>query len=344
MAVNRDYFRTAMIKITRDGEDNYYKFAYASITPVFVAMNKATLVPWVAPPLEPGFDGYGDVVEWDHHFSVDHNETCYSDEGTFDAPTFHCLGDVSKRPNGLHCTNDEWTSLEDLRRKIGGPAYPREPDDDAETATRQPAKVPVKDWMTDPFMWEYVKEGGETTCNLPCKVPAAKRGRFDDNDEQSDSDDFDSDDDVEAMTRLWKKRAIEEDGRDDERAHFDWMVRGGRWTLHHVGVAFDSYMATAKHADARRFATLYGMRPSSSFSIKKFLDSEWCVLLAKLWCSRMTFWYSLWLSQGAGAYRFTPADIASYEEPRAVVALQEGPAVVRARAGDVSRRATPRVG
>ena len=220
-----------------------------------------------------------------------------------------------------------FTDLDILRLLVGGDEYRRVPgDDDAVEKKTAEGIVEVEAWMADPIMWEHIAGGGDGGA---IEGAAHNRGfsgfSLKDPDFESDSED-ESMDEMASMEALWAKRH-ELAGAAEHEIGFDYTVRGGKWTAKHVGVLYDSYRAEARTPGAKNFCKLYNIPKSATFSVKKYKE-DWCVILCKLWTSRMSHVYGIFTThESIEKYKFERADSDAYVLP--INLLEGGGAMTR---------------
>ena len=281
----------------------------------------------------------------DRYFRLDISRTYFSDDGTFSGIAgVDFITDVRKMPNGLLGTDSDWLSMADLQVMLPDGVGHAEPMAACEEGPLLPV-VEDEPWMSDPYMWEYLRADGDTTCG---RVYALEKDRKAPGSASASSEAFscsseDSDlDDVAAMEELYDKRALLEGDHGLPTGEFTWELRGGKWTLRHKGSAYDCYRAKARTAEARRFCALYGFNMSASYKLSQY-DEDVCVVLVKAWVARMEHWYSVWVSAGRdGTYRFRRSNENGWVESEDVAATYaSGDARVRERVQQI-RSLAPR--
>jgi hypothetical protein len=99
-----------------------------------------------------------------------------------------------------------------------------------------------------------------------------------------------------------------------EYDHFYFKILGGKWTMAHKGVAADSAGAFAR-AHVRFWCDLYMLPKSKSYAFKKYGEPE-CVILAKEFVRRCTFFFMIYLDADDDDVRFqySDSDKVSYVE------------------------------
>ena len=93
--------------------------------------------------------------------------------------------------------------------------------------------------------------------------------------------------------------------------HFATVMRGGAWTLAHVGTEVDSIAGMARGGEALQWCSRYGLPKMASFSIRKF-ESLGATRFAHEWCRKMQYLFDLFLSDEAGEHHYSSLELASY--------------------------------
>ena len=312
---HREYFESTIVRfLLASGDHAHYKFVFATINPLLVCMHDAEHLAIGDVALEAVHSVVHGVNHWTHCFKVSLGISYFSDEGCFDFDTFDTLPDVSKRESDLYCCNASWIPLDRLRPLLGGKAYPRKPGDDVEREkeTAECKELP-REFYEDPAMWEHTACGG--LGEGPALPPKAFRKASVESSDSESSDGELSDGELEELEDLYTLRA-DCSAVQDKDAHFDWTVRGSKWTKLHKGVAWDCYIGRAKGRVAREWCMKYKLSKINSFATALYECDEVCVFLARLWLSRMSHFYGLWLSHGASfAYIFSVKDLQSHVIP-----------------------------
>ena len=95
---------------------------------------------------------------------------------------------------------------------------------------------------------------------------------------------------------------------------FRLSVLGGPGTLRATGKEYDAYQGRAAGREAESFCALYGLQKTSRYSTGLFGDAK-ASLLGRTWCAKMQHYFDVWRTNGGGAYVFTAADVAAFQEP-----------------------------
>ena len=56
---------------------------------------------------------------------------------------------------------------------------------------------------------------------------------------------------------------------------------------------------------------MYSLHGMASFAVSRFSERG-ATILAREWCAKMEFWFSIWMRQDRWDYTFSDADLASY--------------------------------
>ena len=305
-------------------------------------MNKAELLETID-PLDAMLGADDDVGGWDNVFSVDVSESYFSDEGAFEAATVDVLIDVSRRSSGLHCSNAKWLTFEQVQALL--PLAPRKPPATEDKSEKEKCKVVEPEpWMTDPFMWDYAKNGWDVGSTDVKQTDIKKSGVDRDPDFTDSDDDLEGLDDAAIMEKLWEKRASMCDEGDEKHEAFHWWIRGGVSTFKRKGVHYDCYAAKASNRLSENWCLHYGLKRSSSYSIELY-GEEWCLRMAQLWVARHSFYYRLFEANGSVlTFRYTRADIDAFAEDADIALhLPTADAVVQRRVAHL-RALGPRIG
>ena len=110
--------------------------------------------------------------------------------------------------------------------------------------------------------------------------------------------------------------------RPEDLVDFTTEVRGGRWTLEHIGVAADSERGKAANAEAASWCRTYGLAMSFSCHYAAY-SAEAVSALVLAWAHRMQYLYDVSCREGP-LYVFTAADIGKYTETEAFASWAAG--------------------
>ena len=290
MAHNREFFPNTMLRVTLGPAVLYYKFAFASQNPLNIGMHAATLAEDYEPLLHAGLQADQDLEAWEYSFDLDLSRTYYTDTDDFTVlGELSVLPDVHLRVTRYLGSDSNWMTIDEVKAFL--PEHPRT------TAEKEPDTehiVEPEPWMEDPYMWEFVKAGGDTRCST--KVQPKFLPKDDDRSSCSDGSDCTLDD-VEAMDALLERREELEEEREEGQETFWWTLRGGPWTKKNKGVAFDAYAAMARGKDAKAWCVHYRLKRSVSFSIQAHTEVV-CIKLCTQWCQRMRYFWTVWTHKG----------------------------------------------
>ena len=128
-----------------------------------------------------------------------------------------------------------------------------------------------------------------------------------------------SPEDIESVFDALHLRRAEVAGLEKESVAFTWTVLGGKWTMEHKGVAYDSYRGQAVDKAGREWAAKYHLTASATFSLSKY-GPDTCAVLVQFWCDKMNHYYNISQKHGL-AHVFGEVDSSSFVEKADVLAL-----------------------
>ena len=106
----------------------------------------------------------------------------------------------------------------------------------------------------------------------------------------------------------------------EEAEHFCSFIRGGKWTLAHHGVNYDTYICRARAGLLSEWARIYSLGVVCSFPIRKFGEKA-CDMLAAEVARRCEFYYGLYVASAAKVHEYSMAELSSYAETLEFVTL-----------------------
>jgi len=181
--------------------------------------------------------------------------------------------------------------------------------------------------MHDSALWALMKDVA-----IGSEKGATKGSKDSSSSDESSSDEGD-DLDFDASDALEDRRAELAALVVAEPEPFFWNLRGGQWTAHHLGVAYDSYRSQARAGRPANFCVLHGLAQSATFSIARYGEGD-CLFLVKLWMNRMRFLFELYEASGCeGKADFRHVDLSAYaltEELQAWLTACAGQSRIRA--------------
>ena len=308
MARGRDWLGSCIFRLELHDRYEYFKFAHATQQPLLLSacrLEQGEVVDAYADPFTC-WDEVGDDGE--HVFSLLWQFVSSEDDLFGQAKAVHVLLSVVHGAGVMVYANSDWVALCDLEAEHADDAMPL---DDAPRRSEK-AKVlkAAEPWMHHAALWEFVRSQADfenTIDSGGCDESGS--------DERQAAPSDSSDDDLDVFGALADKRA-ELDARGTfEEDSFVVTVRGGQWTADHLGVAFDSYRGMARRGAPSEFCLSHGIPQSATFSIHKYHEDN-CILLCKLWVSRMRFLYSLWRGSGVeGPLDFSTQDLTGFAVP-----------------------------
>jgi len=102
---------------------------------------------------------------------------------------------------------------------------------------------------------------------------------------------------------------------------FRTTLLGGGFTREKTGEVYDAHSGQAANQGSKNFCQQYGMAKSARFA--KTLGGQTAALLARSWCHRAQYYYTIYMERGPG-YVFQPADHHAYEEPQELIDAYKG--------------------
>jgi hypothetical protein len=115
----------------------------------------------------------------------------------------------------------------------------------------------------------------------------------------------------EALSTLEAQRALLEQGEALGVHAFYVSVRGGTWTRHNRGRAYDAISGQARGGTPKQFCRAYGLNVMVSFATDLYGEVA-ASILARAWCHRMEYFYLIWLHQELWDYHFTETDCSGH--------------------------------
>ena len=135
----------------------------------------------------------------------------------------------------------------------------------------------------------------------------------------------------EAWADLYRARQELHQDDEAEPTDFRYTMLGGAWTMKNLGLAYDACSGRAATDEAQRWCRQFGMNISSRYSVTMFGDRA-ATALARAWCHRMQFFFSLHKQRDGDDFAYTREVLQSYVEPAFVgeaVAGLQGAALAR---------------
>lgn len=338
VARHRDVLCGSILKFDVSGSPTFFKVVFAVKSPVFVCLSPVEPVEVEEPFFTASSFESVQPHLWEHTFRWNMNDFLFSDCCQLpDDGKVEVLTDVVFRPPRLLCADGPFLSYVVMLQWLDDAPAPAAPSSDSQTTD----KVDWAPWMADPMMWQFVRD-------LPSddQTRAPERRKSSKSQPSQPKVALASEAEQEAaMEALWDHRLqVALDGAEEGPEHFTFTVRGGRWTLAHLGVAYDSFRAHAARAEAKDWCALYSLQKSATYSIALY-GEEICMGLCKAWIHRMAFFYEMWVARGSSrSFCYSQDDLELYgglPEDFALGAIT-GPALARLSAIGRIRPKAPR--
>ena len=96
---------------------------------------------------------------------------------------------------------------------------------------------------------------------------------------------------------LLAKRAEWAADHPDVRGDFSVDLLGGRWTKEHLGVEYDAFRGHAHRGEPEEFCVVWGLQKSFRCSVTT-ISEEISHMICTAWCSKMQFFYNIFLAEG----------------------------------------------
>ena len=315
---NRDFFTPTCVRIGQPDACEYWKFVYATKSPLMACFCKLNAV------IDEATGAWGppdyfatSLSHWEHRFQLDTASWMYTDAWPYEADVLVAfLTDCVHLREGVVASDADWLGLDAVRAIL--------PDADAGDGETANADAVAKDkpaWVDHGWLLDFfptgdcggaVSQGDRQEGGASCGSQSWRSSA----DERLEAIDAE-----EVMDLLYERRLALEAGAPAPAKDFVWSLRGGAWTAEHRGVAYDVFRAEGIPGEPREFLALYGLAQSGSFSIAAYGEAE-ASELARYWCHRHQFLFDVWGENGADpGFRFQEAHLAAYEEPPFAAAL-----------------------
>lgn len=304
---HRSCFKQALFRLKTADSEEIFRFAWAMQNPLVLGLVCCDPAPLLARALQPSeIMGRADV--WDMEYQLLPTRLKFSDRvGDLCPEASVEVKQVSTIMSGFIIGTDcEWQSFDKALATMGIQGIP------ATSARAPPQKKQSPDpalVTQNPWLLDLLGGLGSSVSSAPRAVrspaPVAENDLGDEPLPQ---------DAVEAAFDALHQRRAEVAGADAAVAQgFAWTVLGGKWTLQHRGVAFDSYRGQASSKAAKEWAASHHLQASSTFSLAKY-GPEICGVLVQCWTDKMNHFYEVSGRRPAPAFSFSEQHAASFGE------------------------------
>ena len=282
--VARESFRDTVWRFSSADTVSYCKFLFAKQQPQLVAFVRVADVALRshAPTTRRGH-------AFRHIFQVQLLDLLYSDNEMFSQNwDIDVLFDAVLLRDGFVGSDQMWRGFDDLAGvfevDVLQARAPREDRVDEEPADIFDGGM---DFNECPWMLDFL--GPHARTKIPCELASGEyNGK---KPTQLDDEEFFS---------LWDElRRARESLQDTStpviEKHYVVIVRGGRWTLAHHGVEYDSYRGAPCTDHGKDFCRVAAVSQSATFAVNCYGD-DIAKSLAQWWCDRMSFMCNKWLA------------------------------------------------
>jgi hypothetical protein len=297
IANSRDILKTAIIKIWPPHPPldchRFYRFAFAFQSPHMVAMIKLDLVTG-----HPSMIQNTDIMSGEEkdalrkarvRFKIVPGGFAFSDDDGFNrGETIEMILDSTILSGGIIGAVDPFIGIDDLRHILPGKMRA-----DAEKKEKAKKDLPIKcDYeelhaLLEEYPWMMPMIDPEDFA-----TEKKKRKRSMDEQDSQGMDPVDS-----IFDQLHQKRMAMAMDQQNAQQHFSINIRGGRWTMQHNGMSYDSYRAKADGSDAENFCTDLGWPKTFTAAVKTYGDHN-AHALCRCWQHRMMHLFRHFVENG----------------------------------------------
>lgn len=126
-----------------------------------------------------------------------------------------------------------------------------------------------------------------------------------------------TDADVDAGWKLLEERRAawddDVDRREGEGDNFQTFIRGGKTAMEKGHGAYDCIIAQGRGFLPKYWLKEFGLGKMYSFSFRLYGEVAACTLAVEV-CRRLQYYFDLWVNAEGDVYRYSQADLDSYEE------------------------------
>ena len=155
---------------------------------------------------EPHFDAVSFAVVdpdiFEHNFEYVLSSIKFSDNPDLQNPTStHFLQDVTFRRNRRLGCDGQWVSKQQVEEWLPPPSAAAA----AQPFRLQPKQLESEPWMTDPMMWEYIRDAANIKHNIAQN--RARREEEDNSEQEEEAPMLILGEEMHALVTLWDRRA-----------------------------------------------------------------------------------------------------------------------------------------
>lgn len=326
---NRSFFHNCAFAFDVGEQRVWYKFVYATQSPLFACFSKLELEDHHMPMVTLTGSNWNEVGagHFDHRFVADLNQaTPWHDLPAVPMEAIQVLTHLQHLGGVSVVSVAELAPLSRMLAIFPPPAATAR----AASAEAKVSPNEAKGLLEKhPFLQGILAKphAGSSSSNEPADPLAEEPVDVEGNP-------LTSDEHLQALfEELEQKREEWLDEGGGNNGDFKVILIGGQFLLRKTGQAYEAFRGQAKQ-DSRGFAWCkqYGLQTSAKFHLNIFGEEASCAM-ANAWCHRMRYFFDLWEASGEESYTYTPEDRAGYVEEAWFTAL----------AGDLVGRAFERL-
>jgi hypothetical protein len=297
LANNRDFFQDCAIRVLDPAGERIFKYTLGIQKPYLVGFLELFSEPEPCIDLEEDDGPHRAALDmWANRFKIDLDKYFYSDAWpfAFDLKLEVLTGVIHLGHGNLASHVSRWKPLEEIAEMLPSSSQ-------SAPADRTPEQPEVDHrWLECPWLLDFLATGEQKEPkgrSSPAKADGLKH----------EIDALMVMDALYAARQEWelRSRADTED--------FRWQLLGGRWLAETRGLAFDSFMSSARNKEAKQFCVDWALGKQSSYAVSWYQDMG-AFMLATAWSHKMQFFYDELRLQGDALVDFTEAS-ARYIEP-----------------------------
>ena len=326
----RQHFHGTALVFTEGEEKTYFKFLYATQSPLFLCCSVLEVEDFFLEPVVVTAKNWQDVAleSFQHRFAADYsNVTAWHDLPAVPSYDIEVLPDLQYMGGTSVTSDSDLAPLPTfLARLPPRPAVAKSSGQhkpNVKKATREEALA------QHPWLGGYMETLWPAKEKLVSTEPGAEPGPAEGSSEEEDDDATVEElfENLQDKREEWHTAAARGEVED-----FRVVLLGGAWQQRTKGVAYDAFRGEAKGPEAHEWCAQYSLQKTARFEISLYGEHN-AHLLAKTWCDKMQHFFWIWQAAGMRKYRYSAADRASYVEPegfKALISSLEGRQLQRA--------------